>query len=433
MTKHLTLLLFIGLAWGQPSYHSFTQTYRDSEDLIGQWLYENFLTNMHVVSGTDQTYPSFLQRSGFEPASGGINISGEIDGQMNYMYSMMLIPYYYYESTSVFLSNNPIEGGFFTESDDLDFPSYQFMFMSNEDTTECQLIILDTIAGDTVASEWYASDASDHIIIDTTSYIVTINNLYLTDTITDSWVLINGSLFADSIDIVVGEPYILPSFPSSEMIPDIAWEFFDDGTGIRILEQWDNFYDYSWLDTLQFDWDANDDSVSINYGSDPFSQAYEITGDTLYMSKTYNLCEEAIIYMNCDDYLDFTSILLGIDDLQEVFLEEIWILTNIYSLSINEGHIFPSNFKLHQNYPNPFNPITTLRYELTQDSYVNITIYDMLGNVVNNLVNTNQSSGYKSIQWNATNNKGQPVSAGVYLYSIEAGEFSQTKKMILLK
>ena len=59
-----------------------------------------------------------------------------------------------------------------------------------------------------------------------------------------------------------------------------------------------------------------------------------------------------------------------------------------------------------------------------------IAIY---GNVVNNLVNTNQSSGYKSIQWDATDNHGQPVSAGVYLYTIEAGEFRQTKKMILLK
>ena len=57
----------------------------------------------------------------------------------------------------------------------------------------------------------------------------------------------------------------------------------------------------------------------------------------------------------------------------------------------------------------------------------------MLGNVVNNLVNTNQSSGYKSIQWNATNNQGEPVSAGVYLYMIHAGDFVDTKKMVLLK
>ena len=57
----------------------------------------------------------------------------------------------------------------------------------------------------------------------------------------------------------------------------------------------------------------------------------------------------------------------------------------------------------------------------------------MLGNEVNNLVDSNQSSGYKTVQWNAINNEGQPVSAGVYLYSIEAGDFRQTKKMILLK
>ena len=93
----------------------------------------------------------------------------------------------------------------------------------------------------------------------------------------------------------------------------------------------------------------------------------------------------------------------------------------------------PEQFVLYPNYPNPFNPVTTIRYDLSKESFVDITIYDMLGNVVSNLINANQSSGYKSIQWNATNNQGKPVSAGVYLYSIEAGKFRQTKKMILLK
>ena len=98
-----------------------------------------------------------------------------------------------------------------------------------------------------------------------------------------------------------------------------------------------------------------------------------------------------------------------------------------------EGNFTPSTVNLYQNYPNPFNPITTLEYELPEDSFVDVTIYDMLGNVVNNLVNNNQSSGYKSVQWNATNNQGEPVSAGVYLYKIQAGDFVDTKKMILLK
>ena len=93
----------------------------------------------------------------------------------------------------------------------------------------------------------------------------------------------------------------------------------------------------------------------------------------------------------------------------------------------------PVYFNVFQNFPNPFNPITTLKYDLPEDSFVDITIYDMLGNVVNNLINQNQRRGYKSVQWNATNNEGQPVSAGVYLYTIQVGQFRQTKKMVLLK
>ena len=78
-------------------------------------------------------------------------------------------------------------------------------------------------------------------------------------------------------------------------------------------------------------------------------------------------------------------------------------------------------------------PATTLNYDLPQDSFIKITIYDMLGNVVNNLVNTNQSSGYKSVKWDGANNQGQHVSAGVYFYTIQVGVYRQTKKMILLK
>ena len=93
----------------------------------------------------------------------------------------------------------------------------------------------------------------------------------------------------------------------------------------------------------------------------------------------------------------------------------------------------PVSYNLYNAYPNPFNPITTLQYDLPEDGFVNITIYDMIGRVVNNLVSSQQRAGYKSIQWNATNSTGQPVSAGLYLYTIEAGQFRQTKKMVLLK
>jgi hypothetical protein len=102
-------------------------------------------------------------------------------------------------------------------------------------------------------------------------------------------------------------------------------------------------------------------------------------------------------------------------------------------LDISNGDNMPISYKIHQNHPNPFNPMTTIRYDLPEDGLVNITIYDMMGRVVSNLVSTQQTAGYKSIQWNATNNLGQPVAAGLYLYTIQTGEFRQTKKMILLK
>ena len=102
-------------------------------------------------------------------------------------------------------------------------------------------------------------------------------------------------------------------------------------------------------------------------------------------------------------------------------------------LSSNEFTLIPDDFITYQNYPNPFNPVTTLRYDLPEDAFVRIIVYDMLGNIVSSLVNKNENSGYKSVQWDATNNEGQPVSAGIYPYTIEAGRYRQTKKMILLK
>ncbi|SVA35166.1 uncharacterized protein METZ01_LOCUS88020, partial [marine metagenome] len=76
--------------------------------------------------------------------------------------------------------------------------------------------------------------------------------------------------------------------------------------------------------------------------------------------------------------------------------------------------LIPDEFALHQNYPNPFNPITTLRYDLPETDLVNITIYDMLGREVKTLINQTQDAGYRSVIWDATNDYGKPVSAGIY-------------------
>ena len=109
-----------------------------------------------------------------------------------------------------------------------------------------------------------------------------------------------------------------------------------------------------------------------------------------------------------------------------------WMDSQILLLN-SKSSLIPIDLYLHQNYPNPFNPFTSLRYDLPNDGLVNITIYDMMGRVVKTLVNSSQTAGFKSVYWNATNDKNQPVSSGLYLYTIQAGEFRQTKKMVLLK
>ena len=98
-----------------------------------------------------------------------------------------------------------------------------------------------------------------------------------------------------------------------------------------------------------------------------------------------------------------------------------------------DANTVPIVYALRQNYPNPFNPTTQLRYDLPEASHVRIMIYDLMGREIRTLVDMDQKAGYRSIQWNATNNNGSRVSAGMYLYMIQAGEFRQTKKMILLK
>ena len=102
------------------------------------------------------------------------------------------------------------------------------------------------------------------------------------------------------------------------------------------------------------------------------------------------------------------------------------------NLSI-DNKLLPNAFALHQNYPNPFNPKTVIRYDLPKEATVKILIYDMLGRLVTTLADNKHSAGFKQVHWDATNRFGKKVSAGLYLYTIQADDFRQTKKMILLK
>ena len=106
---------------------------------------------------------------------------------------------------------------------------------------------------------------------------------------------------------------------------------------------------------------------------------------------------------------------------------------NRYDYLSTETEGIPNEFALHDNYPNPFNPSTQIRFDLPEVSNVNLTIYNMLGQKVKTYAMQTAPAGYHSLTWNATNDLGVPVSAGVYLYQLQTDGFIKTKKMVLLK
>ena len=109
-----------------------------------------------------------------------------------------------------------------------------------------------------------------------------------------------------------------------------------------------------------------------------------------------------------------------------------WMDSQILLLN-SKSSLILTDFYLNQNYPNPFNPVTTLSYSLPKDESVNITIYDIMGRPVKTIQNSYQTKGFKFVQWDAKNDRNEPVSAGLYLYTIQAGKFRQTRKMVLMK
>ena len=113
--------------------------------------------------------------------------------------------------------------------------------------------------------------------------------------------------------------------------------------------------------------------------------------------------------------------------------ESALVFWNALNLDLTDEVTTPQKFTLHANYPNPFNPSTTISYDLPEQAQVTLGIYDLLGKQIKTLVNQSQDAGSKTAVWDGTDELGRSVSAGVYLYRIQAGEFSQTRKMLLLK
>ena len=138
----------------------------------------------------------------------------------------------------------------------------------------------------------------------------------------------------------------------------------------------------------------------------------------------------ATVYLTVNDTFEGDSITISLEKLR---LNEEPVIENIYvvltkTLAIDNYMGIPTEFALSQNYPNPFNPVTTIQYQLPKSTKVNISIYNIMGQLVETLVDEYKEAGYYSVFWNASQ-----VSSGMYFYKIVSGDFSDVKKCVILK
>jgi|GEM_PF-204718 len=113
--------------------------------------------------------------------------------------------------------------------------------------------------------------------------------------------------------------------------------------------------------------------------------------------------------------------------------EEITVSGDVTGFSLGKVPEIPLTYSVSQNYPNPFNPVTSIRYEIPVENFVTISVYNVMGQKIADLVHELRPAGYHHTTWNSTNMHGDPVSSGVYIFTVEAGNFRIVKKMILIK
>ena len=253
----------------------------------------------------------------------------------------------------------------------------------------------------------------------------------------DDW---NGDLMVDLIADWIDLPlpndttrFTINVSPTQD--PPRAFEWVSasvDSINITQLNALDNFT-LKWTESADVDQDTIDYIVYANVGQYSKEEIYDTTGLS-YPIPYQDIAEEAFRDVPGNNATIRFSVWAhdGTDSLKISGDDRVLYVNRYEYLELKENGI-PSSFALHDNYPNPFNPKTQIRFNLPQRNNVNIIIYNMLGQKVKVFSMINTPAGTHSITWNAANQNGQPLSAGVYLYQMISKDFVQTRKMVLLK
>jgi len=165
-------------------------------------------------------------------------------------------------------------------------------------------------------------------------------------------------------------------------------------------------------DTIKWQWiDGAHNTISLSIPSG--AAAWNSPLDTLHPTFVYVLTTAGTYNYECSFHIAFG--MMGT------------INVNPNGI-VNQNGEVPANYQLYQNYPNPFNPSTQIKFDLPVSGFTKITIYDLIGNELVNLVNQNLQAGKYSVNWDAAN-----FPSGVYLYKISSGNYAATRKMMLIK
>jgi hypothetical protein len=241
------------------------------------------------------------------------------------------------------------------------------------------------------------------------------------------------------VDIIYGSSARkLPSF--AESIAEISMR---NGGGSSLLL--DLAYD-GFIRGVQFDLTA--DLSDVMFGSAMLNELQEgvmINSHTLEDGTTRVLAVNlngGLVSFSSDGFITIpVTMNTGRGDRVKVGIQDIQLIDqNGESIPVNakgDGSValelIPMQYALYQNFPNPFNPVTEIQFDIPDISTVELVVYNLMGQEVRRLVNGEIQAGYHRIVWNGLNAQGEPVSTGVYIYSLTSPSFHSTKKMVLLK
>jgi hypothetical protein len=193
---------------------------------------------------------------------------------------------------------------------------------------------------------------------------------------------------------------------------DISYDYqTDEASGVRI---WVNAY----TDGSETRNTATQGSLLHPVGSGSGTTYFFISSDEV-------IVDSIRLYMHAEDSGEL---------LHEIFTPVYYFYTDSTNLSLTDiNFAVLKTINLHQNFPNPFNPSTKIEYSIPNNSQVNIIIYDLMGKEVKTLVNDTKKVGQYQVKWSGTDDSGQSVSGGIYFYKLQAGDFIQTRKMVLMR